>query len=55
MFLCVQIYVLKPDEGGSRMPIVSYFHEHAFSLTWDSGVVVKLVGKDFLMPGENGE
>jgi len=50
-----QIYVLKPEEGGSRMPLVSFFHEHAFSLTWDTGSIVKLCGKDFLMPGENGE
>jgi len=37
------------------MPLVTFFHEHAFSLTWDTGTVVKLIGKDFLMPGENGE
>uniref|UniRef100_A0AC34QH13 Elongation factor Tu, mitochondrial n=1 Tax=Panagrolaimus sp. JU765 TaxID=591449 RepID=A0AC34QH13_9BILA len=50
-----QLYVLKPDEGGSKMPIANYFSEHVFSLTWDTGATVKVVGKDFIMPGEHAE
>lgn len=50
-----QLYVLKPEEGGSKMPIANYFTEHVFSLTWDSGAVVKILEKDFIMPGEHAE
>lgn len=50
-----QLYVLKPEEGGSKLPIVNHFKEHVFSLTWDTTADVKIVGKDFLMPGEHGE
>jgi len=50
-----QLYVLKPEEGGSKIPIANYFQEHVFSLTWDNGAVIKIVGKDFIMPGEHGE
>ena len=50
-----QLYVLKTEEGGSKVPIANYFQEHLFSLTWDTGATVKVVGKDFIMPGENGE
>jgi elongation factor Tu len=50
-----QLYVLKPEEGGSKVPIANYFQEHVFSLTWDSGATIKVIGKDFIMPGEYGE
>jgi len=50
-----QLYVLKPEEGGSKMPIANYFSEHVFSLTWDTGALLKIVGKDFIMPGEHAE
>ncbi|KAI6188928.1 Protein synthesis factor and Translation elongation factor EFTu EF1A domain containing protein [Aphelenchoides besseyi] len=50
-----QLYVLKPEEGGSKVPIANYFNEHLFSLTWDTSANVKIIGKDFIMPGENGE
>jgi len=50
-----QIYVLKPDEGGAKMPLGNYFTEHMFSLTWDTIVMIKVIGKDFIMPGELGE
>ncbi|KAI6190524.1 Elongation factor Tu, mitochondrial [Aphelenchoides bicaudatus] len=50
-----QLYVLKPEEGGSKVPIATFFHEHVFSLTWDTGAVVHVLGKDFIMPGEHGE
>ena len=50
-----QIYVLKPEEGGSKLPIANYFNEHVFSLTWDTGASLKICGKDFIMPGENAE
>lgn len=50
-----QLYVLKPEEGGSKLPLANYFSEHVFSLTWDTGAVLKILGKDFIMPGEHAE
>ncbi|CAG9534551.1 unnamed protein product [Cercopithifilaria johnstoni] len=50
-----QLYILKPEEGGAKTPIANYFTEHLFSLTWDCGVMIKIKGKDFIMPGEVGE
>ncbi|VDM60933.1 unnamed protein product [Angiostrongylus costaricensis] len=50
-----QLYVLKPTEGGSKVPIANYFTEHIFSLTWDASALLKIVGKDFIMPGEASE
>lgn len=53
--MLLQLYVLKPEEGGSKVPIANYFSEHVFSLTWDYGAMVKIIGKDFIMPGEHAE
>lgn len=53
--LILQLYVLKPEEGGSKMPLANYFREHIFSLTWDAASTLEIVGKDFIMPGENAE
>ncbi|VDK77940.1 unnamed protein product [Onchocerca ochengi] len=50
-----QLYILKPEEGGAKTPIANYFTEHLFSLTWDCGAMIKIKGKDFIMPGEVGE
>lgn len=50
-----QLYVLKQSEGGAKTPIANYFTEHVFSQTWDSGAQVKIIGKDFIMPGESAE
>jgi len=50
-----QLYVLKQSEGGAKTPIANYFTEHVFSQTWDSGAQVKILGKDFIMPGESAE
>jgi len=50
-----QLYVLKPEEGGSKVPIANHFTEHVFSMTWDCGSTIKVIGKDFIMPGEHGE
>ncbi|KAL6725498.1 hypothetical protein Aduo_007547 [Ancylostoma duodenale] len=50
-----QLYVLKPNEGGSKVPIANYFTEHVFSLTWDASALLKINGKDFVMPGEAAE
>ncbi|VDM77953.1 unnamed protein product [Strongylus vulgaris] len=49
------LYVLKPTEGGSKTPIANYFTEHVFSLTWDASGLLKIIGKDFVMPGEAAE
>lgn len=37
------------------MPLANYFIEHMFSLTWDCSSSLKIIGKDFIMPGENAE
>ncbi|GMS88402.1 hypothetical protein PENTCL1PPCAC_10577, partial [Pristionchus entomophagus] len=50
-----QLYVLKPEEGGAKTPLANYFQEHVFSLTWDSGAMIKIKEKDFIMPGESAE
>ncbi|CEF66429.1 Elongation factor Tu, mitochondrial [Strongyloides ratti] len=50
-----QLYVLKPEEGGSKLPIANYFSEHVFSLTWDALGFIEIIGKDFIMPGEHCE
>lgn len=50
-----QLYVLKPEEGGLKFPIASYYEERVYSLTWDCESVVKIMDKDFIMPGEYGE
>ncbi|KAI1725284.1 elongation factor tu GTP binding domain-containing protein [Ditylenchus destructor] len=50
-----QLYLLTPQEGGTRMPLANYFYEHVFSLTWDGPALVTITGKDFIMPGEHGE
>ncbi|PAV83255.1 hypothetical protein WR25_19808 isoform A [Diploscapter pachys] len=50
-----QLYVLKHEEGGGKTPLANYFSEHVFSLTWDIGAVIKITGKDFIMPGEAAE
>lgn len=50
-----QLYILKPEEGGGKTPVANYFSEHIFSLTWDCGAMVKIKGKDFIMPGEVAE
>ncbi|KAF8358068.1 tufm-1 [Pristionchus pacificus] len=50
-----QLYVLKPEEGGAKTPLANYFQEHVFSLTWDSGAMIKIKDKDFVMPGEAAE
>ena len=47
--------MLKPEEGGSKLPLANHFMEHIFSLTWDCNTSLKIVGKDFIMPGENAE
>jgi len=50
-----QLYILKPEEGGRKLPLASYFAQTVFSLTWDCGSTIKIHGRDFLMPGEHGE
>ncbi|GMT17828.1 hypothetical protein PFISCL1PPCAC_9125 [Pristionchus fissidentatus] len=50
-----QLYVLKPEEGGAKTPLANFFQEHVFSLTWDSGAMIKIKDKDFIMPGEAAE
>uniref|UniRef100_A0A914WP37 Translation elongation factor EFTu/EF1A C-terminal domain-containing protein n=1 Tax=Plectus sambesii TaxID=2011161 RepID=A0A914WP37_9BILA len=55
LVLKIELYVLKPEEGGSKRPIANFFNEHVYSLTWDTGCLVTLNGKDFLMPGDAAE
>ncbi|KAK6009159.1 putative translation elongation factor Tu, partial [Ostertagia ostertagi] len=49
------LYILKPSEGGSKVPLANYFTEHVFSLTWDATALLKIHDKDFVMPGEAAE
>lgn len=55
LFFTFKLYLLKPDEGGRKMPLASYFSQLVYSLTFDCGSMVKIIGKDFLIPGEHGE
>jgi elongation factor Tu len=52
-----QLYVLRPEEGGSKIPIANYFNENVFSLTWNCTGTIRIVdtNKDFIMPGEHAE
>lgn len=50
-----QLYVLKKEEGGSKIPMANYVNQHIFSMTWDNNATLKIEGKDFIMPGENSE
>ncbi|KAF7639536.1 hypothetical protein Mgra_00000865 [Meloidogyne graminicola] len=52
-----QIYVLRPEEGGTKIPIANYFAENIFSMTWNCVGNIKIVDKDkdFIMPGEHAE
>nr|CAD2140934.1 unnamed protein product [Meloidogyne enterolobii] len=52
-----QIYVLRPEEGGSKLPIANYFAEQVFSLTWNCVGNIRILdtNKDFIMPGEHAE
>ncbi|CAK5099899.1 unnamed protein product [Meloidogyne enterolobii] len=49
-----QIYVLRPEEGGSKLPIANFFAEQVFSLTWNCVGNIRILdtNKDFIMPGE---
>lgn len=51
--LCFQIYLLKPEEGGSKMPIAHMFKKVIYSLTWDASAEIRLPpNQDMIMPGE---
>uniref|UniRef100_A0A1I8B4T9 Elongation factor Tu, mitochondrial n=1 Tax=Meloidogyne hapla TaxID=6305 RepID=A0A1I8B4T9_MELHA len=52
-----QVYVLRPEEGGSKVPIANYFIEQIFSLTWNCVGNIRILdkNKDFIMPGEHAE
>ncbi|CAD5225554.1 unnamed protein product [Bursaphelenchus okinawaensis] len=50
-----QLYCLKKEEGGSKVPMANHLLQHLFSLTWDGNATLKIEGKDFIMPGENAE
>lgn len=52
-----QLYLLKPEEGGAKTPIASFFQEHIYSLTWNHIARVEIIDKDkdFIMPGEHAE
>ncbi|CAD5231024.1 unnamed protein product [Bursaphelenchus xylophilus] len=50
-----QLYCLKKEEGGSKIPMANFVTQHIFSLTWDNNASMQIQGKDFIMPGENAE
>jgi hypothetical protein len=37
------------------MPLANYFREQMFSKTWDATAQIKIIKKDFIMPGEHAE
>lgn len=52
-----QLYLLKPEEGGGKTPLANFFMEHVYSLTWDTGAMLRMKEstRDFIMPGEVAE
>jgi len=51
----VQVYVLTKDEGGSIRPLATYFQPVMYSKTWDCAASIEVIGKELLMPGEDGK
>jgi len=49
-----KLYLLSKEEGGRPVPIASYHKARVFSKTWDISCQLEIVGKDMLMPGEDG-
>ncbi|XP_059140889.1 elongation factor Tu, mitochondrial-like [Physella acuta] len=50
-----QIYLLSKDEGGKNKPITSFSQVITFCNTWSQPALLEIVGKDLLMPGEDGK
>lgn len=50
-----KVYLLSTEEGGVKRPVANNSHYHVFSMTWDAPGACDIVGKDLLMPGEDGE
>lgn len=48
-----QVYCLKKEEGGRKMPMVSTFQSIIFSRTFDVTAYMVFTGKDLMMPGED--
>ncbi|KRZ76340.1 Elongation factor Tu, mitochondrial, partial [Trichinella papuae] len=46
-------YFLKPEEGGQSKPLANFYSDVAFSLTWNRPVILQIVDKDLVMPGED--
>jgi len=48
-----QVYLMTPEEGGRKKPLLSDQQMMIFSKTWDSPLYVKLTNKDMALPGED--
>ncbi|KRY21356.1 Elongation factor Tu, mitochondrial, partial [Trichinella patagoniensis] len=46
-------YFLKPEEGGQTKPVANFYSDVAYSLTWNRPVILQIVDKDLVMPGED--
>ncbi|RUS70831.1 hypothetical protein EGW08_021402 [Elysia chlorotica] len=50
-----QIYLLSKDEGGRDKPVTPFSQVITFCNTWSQPALLEIVGKDLLMPGEDGK
>lgn len=48
-----QVYCLKKEEGGRKVPMVSTFQTIIFSRTFDVTALMEFTNKDLMMPGED--
>ena len=49
-----QVYLLTKEEGGRIKPLVHFQSAQIFSQTWNMFAQIDLLGKDMLMPGDDG-
>lgn len=48
-----QVYLMTKDEGGSEKPVTDELQLLVYSKTWDCPAIVKIDGKNMIMPGED--
>ncbi|XP_013383296.1 uncharacterized protein LOC106153750 isoform X1 [Lingula anatina] len=48
------IYLMSKEEGGRPKPLLTGIGMHLYSKTWDCPGQINMVGKDMMMPGEDG-
>ncbi|EEB12385.1 elongation factor Tu, putative [Pediculus humanus corporis] len=50
-----QVYLLNKEEGGRTKPCNNLMQLQMFSRTWDVTTQIRILDKEFLMPGEDGK